>query len=180
MYTTHITAPAGPGKPPEYHMTQLRSFALTDTIDTFRQGATAFRNGRDLAKEWRDEVIIAANERVGAQNVEPSTVESSNYSRPSDNTDTYVLEESDTSADELALTSFSYPAEEPETSADGLVFTSFSHPIEDDISADELDHTTYVKPTASRKRLGTGSKRTVFKDPRYGIGTSSQTRQSKK
>ena len=99
-------------------MTQLRSFALTDTIDTFRQGATAFRNGRDLAKEWRDEFIIAANERVGSLNAEPSTLESSNYSRPSDTTDTYVPEESDTSADELALTSFSYPVEEPETSAD--------------------------------------------------------------
>jgi hypothetical protein len=153
MYTTHITAPAGPGKPPEYHMTQLRSFALTDTIDTFRQGATAFRNGRDLAKEWRDRFISIANERVGSLSAEPPTLDS----HPSDTTETYILEESETSADELALTSFSYPVEEPETSADELVVTSFSHLVEDDISADELDHTIYAKPTASKTRLDTGA-----------------------
>jgi hypothetical protein len=83
-------------------------------------------------------------------------------------------------ADELALTSFSYPVEEPETSADELVFTSFSHPVEDDISADELDHTTYAKPTAYKMRLVTGLKKTVSKDPRHGTGTSSRRRQSKK
>jgi hypothetical protein len=179
MYTTHITPPAGPGKRPEYQMDQLGAWALTGSREQFLQGATAFRNGRDLAKEWRDGFISAANERVGPLNAEPPTLESSNYSRPSDNTDTCVPEESDTSADELALTSFSCPAEEPETSADELSFTSFSHPVEDDISADELDHTTYAKPTTSKKRLGTGSK-TVSKDPRYGTGISSRRRQSKK
>jgi hypothetical protein len=51
MYTTHIASPTGPGMPPEYHMTPLRSFALTDSIGTFQQGAAAFQNGRDLAKE---------------------------------------------------------------------------------------------------------------------------------
>lgn len=179
MYTTHVTAPAGPGKPPEYQMDQLGAWALTGSREQFRQGATAFRNGRDLAKEWRDGFTSAANERVGSQNAAPSTGESSNYSRPSDNTYTYVPEESDTSADELALTSFSYPVE-PETSANELVFTSFSHPIEDEISADELALTTYAKPTASKERPGTGLKKTISKDPRYGTGTSSRRRQSKK
>ena len=59
------------------------------------------------------------------------------------------LRDSNTSADELALTSSSYPVEEPKSSADELVFTSFSRLVEDDISADELDHTTYVKPIVS-------------------------------
>ncbi len=104
----------------------------------------------------------------------------SNYSRPLDTTETHLVEESETSADELALMSFLYPVEEPETLADELFFTSFSHPIEDDISADELDHTTYAKPTTSKKHLSTGLKKTVSKDPRYGTGISSQRRQSKK
>jgi hypothetical protein len=82
----------------------------------------------------------------------------------------------ETSVDELALTQ--YPVEEPETFADGLVFTSFSHPVEDNISADELGRTTYVKPIASKKRLRTGSKKTLSKDPRYGTGTSSRRRQN--
>jgi hypothetical protein len=132
-----------------------------------------------LAKEWRNGFISAANEIVGSQNAEPSTTETSNYSRPSDSTDTYVPEESDTSADELALTSSSYPVEEHESSADELVVTSFSRLVEDDISADELDHTTYAKPAASKKRLGRGSK-TVSKDLRNYITTSNRRCQSKK
>ena len=94
--------------------------------------------------------------------------------------ETYIPKESKTLADELALTSFSYPIEEPETSASELVVTLFSHLVEDDMSANELDHTTYTKPAASKKRLGMGLKKTVSKDPRYGIGTSSRRRQSKK
>ena len=94
--------------------------------------------------------------------------------------ETYIPKESKTLANELALTSFSYPIEEPKTSAGELVVTSFSHLIEDDMSADELDHTTYIKPTASKKRLGMGLKKTVSKDPHYSTSTSSRRRQSKK
>jgi hypothetical protein len=90
------------------------------------------------------------------------------------------------SADELALTS--YPIEEPKTSVDEPALTSFSYPVdvsfslpvEDDISADELGHTTYMKPIASKKRPGTGSKKTVSKNLRYGTSTSSRRRQSQK
>lgn len=94
IYTVHITPPAGPGGRPEYQMTQMRCFAMTDTVETFRQGATAFRNGLDLAKEWRKEFILAANER------ELSTIESSNFSRTSVTTNTHQNEESETSAEE--------------------------------------------------------------------------------
>jgi hypothetical protein len=178
MYTTHIIPPAGPGKPPEYQMTQLNTWGLTGNANTFRQGATAFRNGRDLAKEWRDKLVSAANERVDSLNAEPSTIESSDYNGLSDAVETYHTEDSETSADELAPTR--YPVEKPKTSADEIVFSSFSHPVEDDISADELDHTTYVTPMASKMRLSRGSKKTVSKDPRYGTGTSNRRRQSKK
>jgi hypothetical protein len=60
IYTIHPTS--SPEERPEYHMTQLRSFAMTDTVDTFRQGATAYRNLRDWAKEQREEAIRQANE----------------------------------------------------------------------------------------------------------------------
>ncbi|KAK0822641.1 hypothetical protein LTR73_009167 [Friedmanniomyces endolithicus] len=59
MYATHPTQCAT-GRT-EYHMTQLRSYAMTDSSDTFRQGAAAFRNSRDLSKEYRDRFIAAAN-----------------------------------------------------------------------------------------------------------------------
>jgi hypothetical protein len=121
-----------------------------------------------LAKEWRDGFISTANERVGSLSAEPLTLNN----HPLDTTEAYIPKESKTLADELALTSFSYPIKELETSADELVVTSFSHPVEDDILADELDHTIYAKPTASKKRLDTGLKKTVSKAPRYGTGTS--------
>jgi hypothetical protein len=91
----------------------------------------------------------------------------------------YVPKESNTLADELALTSFSYPVK-PKALANELVFTLFSHPIKDEISANELALTTYAKPTASKERLGIGLKKTISKDPRYGTSTSSWRRQSKK
>ena len=140
-------------------MTQINTWGLTGNAEAFRQGATAFRNGRDLAREWRDGFILATNEIVVSLKAEPSTLESSNYSHPSDITETNVPEESEILADELALISFSYP-------------------VDDDISADELDHTIYVKPIASKRRLGVESKNIISKAPRSG--TSSQRRQSKK
>lgn len=63
LYTTHLAEPRGPDCRPEYIMTQLRSFSLTDMYDTFRQGVSAYRNARDWAKEKRDEFIRLANER---------------------------------------------------------------------------------------------------------------------
>ncbi|KPM39108.1 hypothetical protein AK830_g7461 [Neonectria ditissima] len=48
----------------EYHMTQLRTFAMTDTREAFIEGATVFRNARYLAKLHLDNFIRAANARA--------------------------------------------------------------------------------------------------------------------
>ena len=47
MFSTHPSAPRAPGGPPEYYTTQLRLIGMTDSPDTFRRGAAAFRNMRD-------------------------------------------------------------------------------------------------------------------------------------
>ncbi|KAF5709865.1 hypothetical protein FGLOB1_5747 [Fusarium globosum] len=47
MYASHFIEPFVPEKKPGIAMTQLKALALTDDPDTFRQGATAYRNGRD-------------------------------------------------------------------------------------------------------------------------------------
>ncbi|KAK3167059.1 hypothetical protein OEA41_010184 [Lepraria neglecta] len=70
IYTTHPTASGSPTNPTEYRMTQLRSFAMTDAPDTFRQGAGALRNARDWAKEKREELITAANGKA----LDPGTI----------------------------------------------------------------------------------------------------------
>ncbi|POR36525.1 Uncharacterized protein TPAR_03221 [Tolypocladium paradoxum] len=45
-------------------MTQIKTWGLTGDADTFRQGAAAYRNGRDWAKRQRDDAIKKANERA--------------------------------------------------------------------------------------------------------------------
>jgi hypothetical protein len=125
MYTSHPGQPDSPERRPEYYTTQLRSFAMTDTVETFRRGATAYRNARDWAKKQRDEAIRGANERVngdlaGSPAVDTSfslasetslnesyAIESpSQASRISLSEDTHriaYLQESETSTDELPL-----------------------------------------------------------------------------
>jgi hypothetical protein len=66
MYTMHPTEPTKPTGYPKYHMNQLRGFNLTDNIDSFREGATWFRNARVWAKEQRDATIAHANATVNA------------------------------------------------------------------------------------------------------------------
>ncbi|KAF9733854.1 hypothetical protein PMIN04_012897 [Paraphaeosphaeria minitans] len=70
IYTNHMTQSGSPSSRPEYHMNQLRSFAMTDTVDTFRQGAGAYRNLRDWAKKQRDDSIRQANEMTVPVEVE--------------------------------------------------------------------------------------------------------------
>ena len=101
VYATHPTMSKNPANPTEYHMTQLRSFSMTDHLDTFRQGARAFRNARDWAKEKRDEVIAAANGKV--PDAEHSDLVSSTQSPTSLSSNEPPDSESETSTDELAL-----------------------------------------------------------------------------
>ncbi|KAK2590889.1 hypothetical protein QQS21_011426 [Conoideocrella luteorostrata] len=61
MYAHHMTAPTVQGERPQYHMTQIDGWHMTGNIDTFRRGATAFRNARDLAQRQRETFIRAAN-----------------------------------------------------------------------------------------------------------------------
>ncbi|KPM41205.1 hypothetical protein AK830_g5335 [Neonectria ditissima] len=48
----------------EFAMTQLRGFDLTDNLDTFREGLTAYRNAADWCKQQRDDAIKKANDKV--------------------------------------------------------------------------------------------------------------------
>ncbi|KAM3518110.1 hypothetical protein NHJ13051_008429 [Beauveria bassiana] len=64
LYAHHVTGPTVDGEQPEYHMTQMRTFGMTDTRETFIVGATAFRNARDLAQQQRQTFIRAANARA--------------------------------------------------------------------------------------------------------------------
>jgi hypothetical protein len=101
MYTTHPTLSASHGNSVEYRMTQLNSFAMTGNPDSFRQGAAALRNARDWAKEKREALISAANNRV--LDNQSSTMESPADSMVSPSTNGIAQLDSDTSTDELAM-----------------------------------------------------------------------------
>ncbi|KAI8623477.1 hypothetical protein F5Y19DRAFT_468475 [Xylariaceae sp. FL1651] len=62
IYATYPLLQAGLGMRREYAMTQIKAYALTSDVDTFRIGVSAYRNARDWAKQKRDEVIERANE----------------------------------------------------------------------------------------------------------------------
>lgn len=64
MYTSHPIPPRTPEGKPGFVTTQIKTWGLTGDADTFRQGASAFRNARDWAKEQRDNAIQQANERA--------------------------------------------------------------------------------------------------------------------
>lgn len=64
MYTSHPIPPRTPEGKLCFVTTQIKTWGLTGDADTFRQGASAFRNARDWAKEQRDNAIQQANERA--------------------------------------------------------------------------------------------------------------------
>ena len=64
MFTSHPFRRRSSDSGPEYCMTPLRSFAMADTANTFREGATFLRNARVWTKEQRDLAISQANRRA--------------------------------------------------------------------------------------------------------------------
>ena len=44
-------------------MKLIKGRCMTGDVEAFREGTTWFRNGRDLAEEWRNDFLKEANER---------------------------------------------------------------------------------------------------------------------
>lgn len=101
LCTIYPTPSTHPNQASEFRMTQLNGWDMTGNPDSFRQGATALRNARDLTRDVREEFIAAANAK--ALNVETSRYGSSTQSFLSLSSNEPIQPESETSADELAL-----------------------------------------------------------------------------
>ncbi|KID93794.1 hypothetical protein MAJ_10229, partial [Metarhizium majus ARSEF 297] len=110
-YASHVLEPSTPGAPPGYAMTQIKGWSLTSDLETFRQGATAYRNGRDWAKKQRDGAIAEANKRVADIGV---TVAPNNVARQTPQGNTTDTKSYDTNNIPFAL------RYDPETSEDEL------------------------------------------------------------
>lgn len=60
----HMSQPDEPNTPPYYHMTKLGAWLLQTSRQQFAEGATAFRNLRDLARELREQFLDDADQRM--------------------------------------------------------------------------------------------------------------------
>ncbi|KAI9667887.1 MAG: hypothetical protein M1821_000706 [Bathelium mastoideum] len=67
----------------EYFICELARFDMSADLETFRAGATAFRNIRDLAREQRDDAIRKANNKARGID-ETVAVDSSHANAPPD------------------------------------------------------------------------------------------------
>lgn len=74
IFSHHMSKPTGRGLLPQTHMTPLRSYSLTDSPDTFRQGVSAYRNASDYAHHHRTETIKNAHRRSGIISPRPLSI----------------------------------------------------------------------------------------------------------
>lgn len=107
MYGMHPTQAADPGGQPQYHTTQLNSFAMTGNRDTCAEGMKWFRNSRDLAKEYRDTAIARANALADMEEASsPAEPYLTSFTASSQNelsiTSNTTHQDSESSTDELA------------------------------------------------------------------------------
>ncbi|KAL9067549.1 MAG: hypothetical protein Q9161_006827 [Pseudevernia consocians] len=82
LFSHHLSQPRGPGTPSQTHMTQLRSFSLADTPESFRQGVGAFRNASDYAHQHRKDSIEDAHRRNEIVTPEPPRISPKSTCRP--------------------------------------------------------------------------------------------------
>ncbi|KAH6889926.1 hypothetical protein B0T10DRAFT_572089 [Thelonectria olida] len=148
LYAHHVAAPTTEGGRPEYHMTKIRGFDMTDTRETFVQGATAFRNVRDLAKRHRDGFIQAANARA-AQVVAVAAQEGLSLT-------SYELHESVDRSDYLAL-------QDADDALQQHIADASNYALEDD---------TFLLPLVGLKRRATICSETYMGTPCVSIKTT--------
>lgn len=65
MQQMHQQSPSSP-RELQFTTTLIKAWVVRDEMDAFLQGATAFRNGLEWARQQRDECIIRANKRAEA------------------------------------------------------------------------------------------------------------------
>ena len=64
IFAHHMTPPDEPGKRPYHHTVSLGKWMVDEDIQAYRRAANAFRNARDLAREFREASIVDANRRM--------------------------------------------------------------------------------------------------------------------
>lgn len=101
-------------------MTQLDSWGMTGNINTFRGGATAFRNARDLAKQHRDSLIRDANAKASQSQIvaaqDPDGTCDDGDPEPVDRTDYLASQDADDALQQHIADTTYYASEDDEKS----------------------------------------------------------------
>ncbi|PTB77871.1 hypothetical protein M440DRAFT_1400816 [Trichoderma longibrachiatum ATCC 18648] len=156
MYTSHPVPPSTDGGQPGFVTTQIGTWALTGNVETFRQGAGAYRNGRDWAKRKRDEAINKANERASRAAQVGQTSQADNAASQADDRASQAPmspQDADVEASFASLVSAS------NTVADGL--TSLPIPAAQDLSSFEPDASADELPPGPCQPEALGRSHTV-------------------
>ncbi|KAG8526426.1 uncharacterized protein KY384_000019 [Bacidia gigantensis] len=61
IYCLHRTKRPKSNAKPHIHMQQLKAVEMTESAEEWIKGATVYRNAREMAKAWRDELVRKAN-----------------------------------------------------------------------------------------------------------------------
>jgi hypothetical protein len=61
LYTVHITDSGGS---PEFHLNCLKFWAISGSLETFKEAVNAYRNARDFTRQKRRELIDRANSKA--------------------------------------------------------------------------------------------------------------------
>ena len=156
MFTIHPSQPTSSGSRLEYSMHQLNTWGMTGNIETFRQGATYYRNGRDWAKEQRDEAIRRANERVddyraGTLAINANFTQAYNFASEATSDGTYTIEAL-TEESRISLTEESNTTTHLQTSE----ASSGEPSVDYRASVKRSSERSKGSPQSQRKRLNTG------------------------
>lgn len=193
LYAHHPTPPTTPGGRPEYHMTRLRGFLMTDTREAFVQGATAFRNARDLAQRYRDNFIRAANARAsqpGTAAAQENLVTTAEIQHDEDSTSDEFMDYVDNATQAVGTEDYAAPGdvedkpalEDDKPSQESTFFgakpamsfaTSFTSSLTPQGQTSLKRHRD-SSPSKPRKKHESAKKRTLRSTPRRAAGSSVQ------
>ena len=78
-FTMFLTQPADSTGKPNYQMIEIKTFTLTENVETCREGIEWFRNSREFAKEVRYAATASANKMAHDRHEGRSSSTTTNY-----------------------------------------------------------------------------------------------------
>lgn len=145
IYSVHMTPPEPNDNMPGYRIVQIEIYSMVSE-DSYHQAISAYRNIRDLAKQYRDDIVTEANARAAQLRAPsfpptpepPASSEVGIVSSPQAGSTAKSMEDGDEST--LAPDSRSNYSREPETEQQEVPSRFGSEEGQEDEQEDEIRH----------------------------------------